>query len=241
MQWIDEPSCELLGVVLRLANARLMIVTTQHPDDPEIWHPKADFKELVLGRLADEDVRRIVRAVAGGRVPAELESRLSVRADGRPFFAEEITRSLVEAGYLVTDGTRCRLTRPAEEIPVPATVQDVIAARLDQLAPPVKRVLQVAAILGRQFRRSDLAPLLERGIDVATAMPDLEARGLLHRGDVASPDEHRFAESMTRDVAYESLLLRERRRLHERAALLLEAAPSESNAERSVFSRIILR
>ena len=90
------------------------------------------------------------------------------KAEGSPFFAEEITRSLLEEGYLtrVTTAT-CRLTRPVEEIRIPGTVQEVIAARLDRLGAEAKRVLQVAAVLGRQFSREQLEQLLAgEGIDV---------------------------------------------------------------------------
>jgi len=115
-------------------------------------------------------------------------------------------------------------------------VQEVIAARLDRLGAQGKRVLQVAAVLGRQFSRSQLGTLLaEEAIDVGRELEELERRGLVHRKHVLSSDEYRFGESLTQDVAYESLLLRQRRQLHERIGLLLEAMPGPMTAERSAL------
>jgi tetratricopeptide (TPR) repeat protein len=108
-------------------------------------------------------------------------------------------------------------------------VQELIAARLDRLGPWAKRVAQVAAVFGRQFRRDDLTRLLEsEEIDVGVELEELERRGIIHRKDALSLDEFRFGESLTQEVAYESLLLRERRTLHERIAFLLDERLGES-------------
>src|SRR5439155_1767203 len=84
---------------------------------------------------------------AGGPVPGDLERLLVTRAEGSPFCVEEMTRSLIEEGYLVANGGARKLTRPVDEIRIPGTVQEVIAARLDRLGSPAKRVVQVAAVL----------------------------------------------------------------------------------------------
>ena len=237
LHWIDEPSRELLEtLVARLANAPVMVVTTQRPDERATWRARAAFTQIVLRPLSDDDARAIIRAVAGAPLPVELERRVVARAEGSPFFAEEITRALVEEGYLARDDGHCRITRPAEEIPVPGSIQEVIAARLDRLRPNAKRVIQVAAVLGRQFGREQLAPLLEgEAIDVAQELAELEARGLMHRKSLSSADEYRFGESLTQEVAYESLLLKQRRQLHERIGALLETIPGKPNAERSAL------
>jgi class 3 adenylate cyclase/tetratricopeptide (TPR) repeat protein len=236
LHWVDEPSRELLdGLVVRLVNAPVLLVVTERPEGAA-WRPRAAFTRLVLGRLADDDVATIVRAVAGGPLPKELEGRLLARAEGSPFVAEEMTRGLLEEGYLVGDGGQCRLSRPVEEIPIPGSVQEVLAARLDRLDPSAKRVIQVAAVLGRQFSRPQLARLLDgEGIDVARALAALEERGLLHRKSVASAEEYRFGESLTQEVAYEGLLHRQVRQLHERVGVLLEETPGEGGAERSAL------
>ncbi len=234
---VDEGSRELLeSLVARLANARVMVVVTQRPEEQAAWRAEATFTQLVLHRLSDDEVRAIIRAVARGALPAELEALLVAKAEGSPFFAEEITRTLVEEGWLTGENGTRRLTRPLEDIRIPGTVQEVIAARLDRLAPQAKRVVQVAAVLGRQFRAGQLTTLLDgEGIDVARELAQLERAGVVHRKHLLASDEYRFGESLTQEVAYEGLLLRQRRQLHERVALLLEASPAEATAERSAL------
>jgi class 3 adenylate cyclase/tetratricopeptide (TPR) repeat protein len=234
---IDDASRELLEhLVGRLADARLLLIVTQRPDEQPPWRARAALTQLVLHRLRDDEVRDIVRAVAGAPLPVDLERLLVARAEGSPFFAEETTRALLEEGHLVVEDGRARVTRPVEDVRIPGTIQEVIAARLDSLSPPAKRVVQVAAVLGRQFHGRDLAEVLAgEAIDVPSALADLERRGLFHRKTLLGSDEYRFGESLTQEVAYESLLLKQRRQLHERVARRLEAAPGEPTAERSAL------
>jgi hypothetical protein len=163
-----------------------------------------------LGGRGTEITRAIVAVL-----PRDTSDRVALPR-GSPFFAEEFTRALVEEGELVCENGTCRLARAPVDIPIPSTVQEVIAARLDRLPPPAKRLLQVAAVLGRQFRTADAAALADdAGLDVAAAVGELERRGLVHRKHGGPDDELRFGESVTQEVAYEGLLLRQRRLLHD--------------------------
>jgi tetratricopeptide (TPR) repeat protein len=229
LHWIDEPSRELLDSLLaRLVHARAMVLVTHRPDDRASWRTRAALTQLVLGRLPDDAVRSIARAVAGGPLPEALEGLVVAKTEGSPFYAEEFTRALVEEGSLVPNGGVPRLTRPVEEIRIPGTVQEVIAARLDRLGPQGKRVVQAAAILGRQFHRRELQELLGgEVIDLGRELAELERRGIFHRKSLVASDEYRFGESVTQEVAYEGLLHKQRRQLHERVAQALEATPAE--------------
>ena len=233
LHWTDESSIELLrSLVVRLASARVMVLVTERPDAQTAWPGHVALTRIVLPRLTDDDVTAIIGAVAGAPLPAELERRLVEKAEGSPFFAEEMTRALFEEGHLVRDDGHSRVTRPVADIPIPGSVQEVVAARLDRLPPPAKRAAQVAAVLGRQFGRAQLVHMLDgEEIGVYRALHELEHRGLLHRKSALAGDEYRFGESVTQEVAYEGLLLKQRRQLHERAGLLLEVSPGEESAE----------
>ncbi|HLK12911.1 MAG TPA: adenylate/guanylate cyclase domain-containing protein [Candidatus Binatia bacterium] len=226
LHWIDGPSRQLLeSAVARLEQERVMLVVTHRPDYEGSWRPGGAFTQLRLHPLPDAEATTMIRAVAGGTLPAELERRILDKAEGSPFFTEEITRALVEAGLVTAGDGRARLTRPVEDIHIPGTVQEVVAARLDRLGGDAKRVAQVAAVLGRQFARGQLEELLAgEGIDVGAELEELVRRGVLHRQSFLSPDEFRFGESVTQEVAYESLLLKQRRQLHERVGRMLEAS-----------------
>jgi class 3 adenylate cyclase/tetratricopeptide (TPR) repeat protein len=234
LHWIDEPSQELLEMaVARLARARVMVLVSHRPEHRPAWRTSAALTQLVLRPLLDDEVIEITRALAGGPLPVELERRILAKAEGSPFFAEEITRSLGEEGYLARDDGGTRVTRPVDEILIPGSVREVIAARLDRLGTAAKHVAQVAAVLGRQFRRSDLAQLLApEEMDLDRELAELTRRGVIHRKSLFTDDEFRFGESLTQEVAYESLLLKQRRQLHERVAMLVEQGGGDPSLAR---------
>jgi class 3 adenylate cyclase/tetratricopeptide (TPR) repeat protein len=234
LHWIDDPSREMIELaVSQLSKARVMMIFSHRPDFHATWRSQVALTQLSLRPLSDEHTRAIVRSVAAGPLPADLEERILTKAEGSPFFAEEITRALFEEGYVTVDNGQATLTRPIEEVLIPGTVREVIAARLDRLGAQGKRVVQIASVLGRQFHSNQLARLLGNdSIDVPAALASLEARGILHRKNLLSDDEYRFGESLTQEVAYDGLLHKERRQIHERIGLLLEAESEDGNSER---------
>jgi predicted ATPase/class 3 adenylate cyclase len=237
LHWMDEPSREMIEVaVSRLRHDRMMILASHRPDFQPTWRMQAAFTRLTLRRLAAAEAAEIARAVAGGVLPAELERSIVERAEGNPFYVEELTRALLEEGVLLRGEREVRLARPLAEIRVPATVHEILAARLDRLGAAAKRVAQVASVFGRQFSRAELGALVAgEGIAVERELETLERRGIVHRKTATSDDEYRFGESLTQEVAYEGLLLKERRQLHDRVAALVLASPGEATAERSAL------
>jgi class 3 adenylate cyclase len=238
LHWIDEPSRDMLDeLVRRLEDAPVLFVVTHRPGVVAPWQVPTTLTQVALRPLSDDDVAAVIRAVATYRLPRELERVIVSRAAGSPFFTEEIVRALLEEGHLVQTGAgEMALTRPLADLPIPGTVQEVIAARLDGLSASAKRVVQVAAVLGRQFRtRQLLALLADDGIDVHRELAELERRGLVHRKTALSSDEFRFGESLTQEVAYAGLLLKQRRQLHDRIGALLEADPIERGLEHAAL------
>ena len=236
LQWIDEDSREMLEMAAaRMARKPVMLVTTYRPDYQPSWKIRTAYTQLHLRPLVPEESGQIIRSLIGS-LPPVLEERILLKAEGNPFFTEELARTLVEQGYLVPDGDAVRLTRPIEEILIPDTIHEVIAARLDRLGSDAKRVVQVAAVMGRQFSGATLIEVLEpEHVDVPGALSELEQRGVLHRKNLLADDEYRFGESLTQEVAYEGLLLKERRQLHDRIGALFEARPEEMTTERSTL------
>lgn len=237
VHWIDDASREMLErAVNELCRSRLMIVLTHRPEFRVPWQTEAAVTQLNLRRLTEEAASSIIRTVAGGDLPPDLERLILTKSEGSPFFTEEITRSLIEGGYLSRVDGHNQLTRSVDEVSIPGTVQEVIAARLDRLPPEAKRALQVAAVMGRQFSTEQLRQLLAaEEIDIDRVLDLLERRGIIHRKNLFSNDLYRFGESLTQEVAYEGLLLRQRRQLHERIGELIESTPGERTAERSAL------
>ncbi len=217
LHWIDDASRQALELaVSRLGAVRVLIVVTHRPDYEARWQSAA-VTQLHLRSLPEAEASEIVRAVAGGALPADLEARIVRQGVGNPFFLEELTRGLIEDGTLVREDGAVAVTRPVHEVRIPDSLHELLGARLDRLPVPAKRVAQVAAVLGRQFASEALAALV--GGDAAPQLAELERRGIVRR---TGEGEFRFGESVTQEVAYQTLLLKERRRLHGRAARLFE-------------------
>lgn len=237
LHWIDEDSRrDLEKAAARIEGGRILLVVSHRPDYRPRWDTRSAFTQLNLGALSDVHIAGIVDAAAGSPVPAELRRRLVDKAEGNPFYAEELTRALLESGDLVADGEGMRTTRPVEEIPIPSSVQEVLGARLDRLPPKAKRLAQTAAVAGRQFRTQELEHLLMgSGVDVPEQLSLLEGRGIVYPRRELGEGVYRFGESLTHDVAYESLLIRERRRLHAQLARFVERDTVAKRADRAVL------
>ena len=249
LHWIDDASREVLEKAVATAGeTRMMIITTHRPEYRPNWQTTGAYTQLRLRPLGAADAARIVRSRAGGVVPREVEERILRKAEGNPFYLEELTRALVEDGTLVASEGRVVATRRSEEIRIPDTIGEVLGARIDRLRPTAKRVAQVASVLGRQFSRRHVESLLAaEPVDVETELRELEKRGVVHRSGSMAVDELRFGESLTQEVAYEGLLLRERRGLHDRVAELLEAEatgptpPSDASARLALAAHHLAR
>ncbi len=233
LQWIDDASREMLELSLsEFEQGRSMLLVTHRPQYVPAWKSAATLTQLHLSPLSDEEGVEIVRARAGGPLPLALEERVLAKGEGNPLFLEELTKTLVEEGTLVSVSGRVELTRPVEDIRIPDTVHELLEARLDRLSPSAKRVAQIASVFGRQFRRPELANLASaEHIDVDRELEELERLGIVHRKLGVDKDEFRFGESLTQEVAYGALLLRERRTLHQRVGDMLEAADGEARAK----------
>ncbi|UCE85348.1 MAG: AAA family ATPase [Deltaproteobacteria bacterium] len=239
LHWIDDASREMLDLAAGRFDAGSMLIVTHRPQYRPTWQSKAALTQLHLQPLSDAEGKAVIRACVGGGLPLQLERRILHKGEGNPFYLEELTRSLVEGGALVPSPGGVRVTRPVDEIRIPETVQELLGARIDRLRPAAKRVAQIAAVVGRQFRREQLEALLsDERLDVGAELAELERLGVIHRKAALAGDEYRFGESLTQEVAYEGLLLRERRRLHERIARLLESAGGTRNlAQAAVIAR----
>ena len=214
--WIDSASEDCLkSMTESLPGMAVLLVVTYRPVYQQPFGDRTYYWRIGLQPVDEEDAVRIVRATLGvAELPRELAVTIAGKAEGNPFFLEEIGRTLVETGAVRAESGRLVLAQAASTIAVPDTVQDVIAARLDRLAEPQKRTLQTASVIGREFalallrRVSDLQDKLEQSLG------ELKRIELIYEKGGFSDLEYVFKHALTQDVAYASLLQAERRRLH---------------------------
>jgi class 3 adenylate cyclase/tetratricopeptide (TPR) repeat protein len=224
LHWIDGASETFLeNLVAALPGSRALLLVNFRPEYHANWMQKSFYQQIALAPLGAAASAELLENLLG-RDPslAGLVELLHARTGGNPFFIEEAVQALVGSGVL--DGTRgaYRLTQPVREVAIPATVQALLAARIDRLAPPEKAVLETAAVIGKEFS----ATVLQR----VAALPDSQVTQALHTlmtvelvyARALYPEaEYAFKHPLTQEVAYRMQLADRRARVHAAVAQAL--------------------
>jgi class 3 adenylate cyclase/tetratricopeptide (TPR) repeat protein len=226
LHWIDTETQALLdSLVESLPTAPLLLLVNYRTEYQHGWGSKTYYTQLRLDPLPPASADEFLQALLGEHPSlAPLKPLLIARTEGNPFFLEESVRTLVETGVLVGTSGAYRPARPLEGLQVPATVQAVLAARIDRLPAGEKRLLQTAAVIGTEVP----LPLLQAIADVPEAvlhrgLAHLQAAEFLYETRLFPEPEYTFKHALTHEVAYGSLLLERRRGLHARIVEALEA------------------
>jgi class 3 adenylate cyclase/tetratricopeptide (TPR) repeat protein len=234
LHWIDAETQALLdSLVESLPTAQLLLLVNYRPEYQHGWGSKTYYTQLRLDSLPPASADEFLQALLGDDPSlAPLKQLLIARTEGNPFFLEESVRTLVETGVLVGAPGAYRLVKPPDSLQVPATVQAVLAARIDRLPQEEKRLLQTAAVIGTEVP----LPLLQAIAELPEAtlhrgLAHLQAAEFLYETRLFPEPEHTFKHALTHEVAYDSLLLERRRGLHARLVEALEALAPERVAE----------
>ena len=152
LHWIDSETQALLNTLVEsLPTARLLLLVNYRPEYQHGWGSKTYYTQLRLDPLPAASAEAFLQALLGDDPSlAPLKQLLIARTEGNPFFLEESVRTLVETGVLVGEPGAYRLGKPLDSLQVPATVQAVLAARIDRLPAEEKRLLQTAAVIGTE-------------------------------------------------------------------------------------------
>jgi tetratricopeptide (TPR) repeat protein len=226
LHWIDAETQALLDrLVESLPTARLLLLVNYRPEYQHPWGSQTSYTQLRLDPLPPANADTFLQALLGDDPSlAPLTPLLIARTQGNPFFLEESVRTLVETGVLVGERGANRLARPLESLQVPATVQAVLAARIDRLPPEEKRLLQTAAVIGTEVPWP-LVQAIANAPDEALhrGMAHLQAAEFLYETSLFPERVSTFKHALTHEVAYGSLLQERRRVLHTRVVEVLEA------------------
>ena len=234
LHWIDSETQALLdSLVESLPTAHLLLLVNYRPEYQHRWSAKTYYTQVRLDPLAPVSADQLLQALLGEDPSlAPLTHLLITRTEGNPFFLEESVRTLVETGVLVGEPGAYRLAQALPTIQVPATVQAVLAARIDRLPPEEKHLLQTAAVIGTEVS----LPLLQAIAELPEAtlhrgLAHLQAAEFLYETRLFPEREYTFKHALTHEVAYGSLLLERRRVLHARIVEALEALAGDRVAE----------
>jgi class 3 adenylate cyclase/tetratricopeptide (TPR) repeat protein len=219
LHWIDEETQALLdGLVESLPTARLLLLVNYRPEYQHAWGGKTSYRQLRIDPLPPERADELLEALLGSDAGlAPLKRLLIERTDGNPFFLEESIRTLVETKALVGERGAYRLARAVQSLLIPATVQAILAARIDRLAPEDKRLLQAASVVGKDVPLALLRAVAEGSEeDLRRGLGRLQAAEFLYEARLFPDLEYTFKHALIHEVAYGSLLHERRRALHAR-------------------------
>lgn len=242
LHWVDPTSMELLTQLVPLTDSSsLMILAAFRPNTQDLswqFHENAAreyahrYTHVALEPLDEQDSRQLVANLLEIEdLPEKVRALILKKAEGNPFFVEEVIRSLLDAKLVVREGDRWRATREIENIAVPDTLAGVITARLDRLDEESKRVAQTAAVVGRDFAYDALEDIYEAPHALGGAVSTLQRRELIREKSRIPRRAYLFKHVLTQETAYASVLLSRRRELHRRVAEYLERVEPDRAGE----------
>jgi class 3 adenylate cyclase/tetratricopeptide (TPR) repeat protein len=234
LHWIDSETHALLdSLVESLPTARLLLLVNYRPEYQYGWGSKTYYTQLRLDPLPPASAEEFLHALLGDDPSlTPLTQLLIARTEGNPFFLEESVRTLAETRALEGTSGTYRLARPLQSLQVPATVQAVLAARIDRLPLEDKRLLQTATVVGTDVPFSLLRAIADMPEEALhRGLAHLQAAEFLYELRLFPEPEYTFMHALTHEVAYGSLLLERRRGLHARLVEALEAFAPEQLAE----------
>jgi class 3 adenylate cyclase/tetratricopeptide (TPR) repeat protein len=235
LHWMDAGSATLLGeLISSVAGTQTLAIVNFRPEYEADWADAATYRGIALEPLGPADTREMLRDLAGEDPSLDgLADLIHERTAGNPFFIEEIVRALAEAGNLEGERGAYRLARPVEETVVPATVQTVLAARIDRLSPAAKRLLQAVSVAGKEVNERTLEMIAGAGGDGAYdgALAELIAGGFIFEAELYPERVLAFRHPLTREVAYRSQLAEQRAITHAATARALIALNPDRHDE----------
>jgi class 3 adenylate cyclase/tetratricopeptide (TPR) repeat protein len=238
LHWHD-PASEvfLANHVEAVRGTRGLTVLNFRPEYHAAWMSRSYFRQVALAPLAGEALDEMLTDLLGSDGSlAGLAELIRERTQGNPFFVEELVRSLIEAGNLEGDRGAYRLTAPVEGTAVPASVQAVLAARIDRLEPREKTVLQAAAVIGKEVP----GPVLERVVEldaeeIVSALRELVVGEFVYEQEIHPEALYAFKHPLTREVAYRSQLAERRAAVHAAVAQAIAEQYPERLDERAAL------
>lgn len=246
LHWIDAASQRFLLHLIQTVTQHpiLLILVSRHNENENILQALREAAnqhnpiEILLNPLSTIETSSLVEALVNCKLPNanQIFNRLANRATGNPFFVEEIVRSLIEQGTLISENNRWWLNTTDEDSLynlVPDTLNGLIMARYDRLTPEVQQTLRIAAVLGTSFSVDILYDF--NNLDINTLnqyLAELVQRSFLVKDESVDYERYRFSHTLFQEIIYKILLSRDRQKLHYHAAQIFAKSPSLSIQER---------
>ena len=225
LHWIDsETQAFLDSLIESVPTARFLLLVNYRPEYQHGWGSKTYYSQIRIDPLPPESAMEVLGALLGDdRALVPLKNLLIARTEGTPFFLEESVRTLIEMNVLTGERGNYRLAKTIESIQVPASVQAVLAARIDRLTLEAKQLLQCASVIGKDFPFALLPGVAELSEEnLRRELDHLQAAEFIYETRLFPDLEYTFKHALTHEVAYGSVLQERRRVLHGRIVEAIE-------------------
>jgi class 3 adenylate cyclase/tetratricopeptide (TPR) repeat protein len=234
LHWIDKSSEDVVRSHLdSIPGSRVLLIFTYRPEFIHTWGAKSYHNQLTLHRLSNRESLEMVAHILGTKeIERTLEELILEKTEGVPFFIEEFIKSLKDLKIIERKDSSYRLSKDIHQVTIPSTIQDVIMARVDSLPERAKEVLQTGSVIEREFSY----PLVNR----VTGLPEKELLSylsalkdseLLYERGIYPQSNYVFKHALTREVVYDSILAKRKKKLHEEIGNAIEELNRDSLSE----------
>lgn len=228
LHWADPSTLDLLRFLLSDFRYPALFICVYRPhfslfaaDQLMAWGDT--YGEIRLNDLSSSEARVMMESLLNTEsVPSDLQILVQEKVGGNPFYLEELTNSLIDLETLIRDEKGWRLTRTIHDADIPSTINGVISARLDRLDNESRRLLREASVIGRAFLYEILKRITELRNRIDLCLKELESLDLIRTKSFHPDLEYIFKHALIHEVIYNGVLLRERREIHEKIALVIE-------------------
>lgn len=222
--WLDRISEEFFGFFSRSIHGRkIFMLTAYRPECKPEWTKGPHYRHLGLEAFSENFSERLLRNILGGvKMEPALEKEIVNKSGGNPFFLEEIVRELMDRKALIRKGNQYISRSPSIRLEIPRTVHGVLLSRMDRLNEDLKRTMQVASVIGRDFAYKILHNIMELRDNLRTHLSNLVEMEVLYEKRLYPELKYIFKHALIQQVAYESLLKQRRKAIHGRIAQAIE-------------------
>jgi tetratricopeptide (TPR) repeat protein len=224
LHWIDKTSEEFLDYLIgSLANARILLILLYRTEYTHSWASRSSYNQVRVDELTVDPSFELVQSILeGADVASDLSELILSRAAGNPLFIEELTHNLLENGFIHRSNGQYVLSAKISDIQVPDTIQGIITARMDRLEDNLKRTMQVASVIGKDFAFRILQTITGMREELKSYLLNLQELEFIYEKSLFPELEYLFKHALTQEVAYESLLAKRRKELHDRIGQAIE-------------------
>ena len=228
LHWADPSFIELLRNILLEIRQPAIVLCVYRPifsllTSHQLSGMAKIYKEIRLQDLSTSEAHDMLESLLKTEtIPSDLKGFVQDKAEGNPFYLEELVNSLIESETLVRDNGRWKITRPITEADISSTIHGLISGRLDRLEKETKRILQEASVIGRGFLYELLKRITELEDFIDPGLSTLERLDLIRTRSIQPDLEYMFKHPLTQEVVYNGLLKKDRQAIHEQIALVME-------------------